>query len=122
VSWPLIWEYSKVKHSAYRCAYIWQTLCVPPDSSFQVIQSSFRTLSKILHPDKGGNTSLMQRVSPSLWHRTRRLYCWQIKIPSCCLRMKLWEMKMKDLAMIKSVRPRIPTMEITTPPTKFNQI
>ncbi|KNZ50660.1 dnaJ domain protein [Puccinia sorghi] len=42
------------------CCY--QTLCVPPYSSIETIQSSFRTLSKILHPDKGGDTGLMQRV------------------------------------------------------------
>jgi len=42
------------------CCY--QILCVTQDSSAQVIQSSFRNLSKILHPDKGGDTGLMQRL------------------------------------------------------------
>ncbi|KAI7957595.1 hypothetical protein MJO28_004690 [Puccinia striiformis f. sp. tritici] len=44
------------------CCY--QVLCVPPNASIEAIQSSFRHLSIILHPDKGGDTSLMQRL---LW-------------------------------------------------------
>ncbi|PLW46891.1 hypothetical protein PCANC_06568 [Puccinia coronata f. sp. avenae] len=53
-------DYDDAIASSPECCF--QTLCVPPDSSIETIRSSFRTLTKIIHPDKGGDTNLMQRL------------------------------------------------------------
>ncbi|KNZ54845.1 hypothetical protein VP01_2835g3 [Puccinia sorghi] len=53
--------YDNIIASFPECCYQVNSLC-PPNSSIQTIQSSFQTLGKILHPNQGGDTELMQRV------------------------------------------------------------
>jgi len=47
---------------AYHPECFYQALCILPDSSTDIINSSFRILSRIIHPDKGGDTGIMQKL------------------------------------------------------------
>jgi len=57
--------------SDYESEYL--TLFVIPAAPPEVVKAAYRALSKLYHPDKGGDTTTMQRINEAYSHLESRL-------------------------------------------------
>jgi len=49
------------------------TLFVTADAPLEVVKAAYRALSKLYHPDRGGDTAAMQRINEAYSHLESRL-------------------------------------------------